>query len=371
MKEYIPKHFYNKYYNPILNECLEKLEEDFQKNFYVEIELYVKNFENICNKIIQQYPNFKVGYIMYNCMLHKILNHNYSYDIYVYSKDWYFGEEIKIGEYNVNFVYKYFDEVWQKLLSNYRGYVNKIVATDINNLMIEMVKIFNNYVIAILRNSITKATEIKEYKNLNKEQLLYIQCGKFYDNCEFVYKENAEKNIIKIKKELNKSKSKKHIFEDFQNLNFDYFDFEEFDIRYSDFRDSSLKNVNFRFSSLEGAKFNNADLDYSNFSYSAINNVNFENANLTNCKFNFTIMSKGKNKFMNPFLTGFLSSNFNGADLSNSDFSNSILYYIDFTNSILQNTNFENCKLYNCRFTHSQVKDLILNDEQINDLVII
>lgn len=59
MIEYIPEHFYYTYFNPILKETLEKIEEDFQENIENYKNEFILNFKNISKEIKNKYVDKK------------------------------------------------------------------------------------------------------------------------------------------------------------------------------------------------------------------------------------------------------------------------------------------------------------------------
>lgn len=289
-------------------------------------------------------------------MLTKIINKNYNYDIYIYDKDWYLNGDIKIGEYNVEYIYKYYEEMWNKLLKEGLGYIFKVNKTDIKNIMLSIIDKFHNYIVSIMRNSIIELTETEEYRKLNKEEIFNIHTGKFYDIFDLIYKEKENKNIIKIKRWLSKKLDEEYCNEDFRKLELNKIDLERCDLRGADFRESELKEADLSYSILNGAKFKGADLRNSNIISSNLSGVNFENTNLSGSKMTYSIMRKGK---INDLMEiGELEAVLKKTNLTNVDLRNSVFEGIDFREAILENTNFEECTFKECKFKKSQVLNL-------------
>lgn len=368
MLNYIPEHFYNNYFEPILKETFEKVEQDFQDNIQKYKEEFISNFIEISKKINSDYKNIKVSYLSYNLMLTKIINNDYKYNIYIYDKDWYLKGDIKIGEYNVDYIYKYYKEMWDKLLKEARGYVFKINSTDISNIMIKIIDKFHNYIVSVMRNSIVELTEILEYEKLNKENVFNIYTGKFYDVYDLIYTENSEKNIIKIKRWLSKKLEEEYCNEDFRDLDLNNFNLERCDLRGGDFRKSSLQEVDLSYSILNGAKFKDSDLRNSNIISSFLSEVNFENADLSGSKMTYSMVCKGK---INELVeVGYLETNLKNTNLTDVDFRNSVFEGLDFSSSVIKNTNFEECKFKDCIFKKEQLEELNLTLEQMKEIKI-
>ncbi len=368
MIDYIPDHFYYNCFEPILKETLEKMEEDFQKNIEKYKKEFILNFKEVSQKIQKEYADFKIGYLSYNLMLTKITNKNYKYEIYIYDKDWYLKGDIKIEEYNVEYIYKYYEEMWQNLLKEGRGYIFKINSTDINNIMIKIIDKFHNYIVSIMRNSIIELTETEEYKNLNKEKIFNIHTGKFYDIYDLIYTENFEKNQIKIKRWLSKNIEEEYCGQDFKNLELNSFNLEQYDLRGADFRKSQLKEVDLSYSILNGGKFKDSDLRNSTIISSFLSEVDFENADLSGSKMTYSIMRKGK--IDDLVEVGYLETNLRNTNLTNVDFRSSVFEGIDFREAIIENTNFEECKFKDCKFKREQIISLNLTEEQMKGIKI-
>ncbi len=369
MLENIPEHFLETCFVPTLDETLDKLENDFQNNFEKYKLEFIENFKEFCKIVKEEYPELQIAYISYNLMLTNILNHKYKYNIYIYDSNWYLGEQkdIQILQYNVTFIYKYFEEMWLKLLKERKKYIFKINDTDVNNLMLKIINKFHYYIVSLMRNSIVDLTETEEFIKLNKYDEFNIHTGKFYDEFDVIYRENKEKNIIKIKKEINKLE--KYTNKDLKDLELVDIDFSVYDLRGTDFRNSKIINSNLSYKMLAGVKFKNCEITNTSFESSFLSEVNFENANLTGNKLTAIYIYKGKNNKLLDI--GFLSANFNNTNLTNVDFTGSILENIDFTTSILDNTIFENCKLKNCKFTRKQMELINLTEQQKKQIEVV
>ncbi|WP_250278935.1 pentapeptide repeat-containing protein [[Clostridium] colinum] len=366
MIEYIPEHFYSNYFEPILKETLENLEEDFQQNIEEYKKEFILNFKNISEKIKKEHSDTRIGYLSYNLMLTKIINKNYKYDIYIYDKEWYLKGDIKIGEYNVEYIYKHYQKMWDKLLKEGKGYIFKINNTDINNIMLKIVDNFHKYIVSIMRNSIIELTETEEYNNLNKENIFNIHSGKFYDIYDLIYTENFNKNPIKIKKWLNKKLPEEYCNKDFKNLVLNNFNLGKCDLRGADFRKSELKESDLSYSILNGAKFKEADLRNSNIISSFLSEVNFENADLSDSKMTYCIMRKGK--INDEVEVGYLGANLINTNLTNVDFRSSRFEVVDFRSAIIENTNFEECIFQECKFKKEQILNLNFTKEQLEGI---
>lgn len=58
MIENIPKHFMETYFEPTLNEILNKLEYDFQTNFEKYKLEFIENFKEFCSIVKEEFLNF-------------------------------------------------------------------------------------------------------------------------------------------------------------------------------------------------------------------------------------------------------------------------------------------------------------------------
>lgn len=370
MLEYIPKNFYQADFIPKTVKAFKELEADLDKNKAKFKKMFIQNFKEVCDIINENYSKMEVGFIMYNSLVSKFLNGDYSYCIYIYDKDWYMNGDIKVYDFNVRFVFDYFEKLWEEIIKDSKKYVGKINHTDVQNLMIKFIPKFNRYVAIIMREAICEATELVQYKDLRKADTFNLQVGEFYESCDIIHMEHKNKNEEKIKEWLKQKKESEYCFEDFSKIDFQSFDFQQIDLRFCDFRRSILNKADFSYSVLSGAKFKDTTLVGSNLSFCFINGTDFRNADLTGSNFESTMCCAGINDKYYELVLGLKNAVFDGAILRNVSFKNANFENINFTKAIIDGTSFSNAKLYKCVFTEEQAKNLELSAQQRHDIIV-
>lgn len=161
MKREALDQFYENDVKPLLKECVDNLEADFQINKKDLKDEFIASFKEICKEIkkVEVTTGLKTGFIMYNLLRTRILQHQYKYIVVVYDKEWYLKDGVKVGELDVSFFYKHFDTLWQRLLNESRKYVMKISIVDVEKIVFDQLDYFHKYVVEMMRYSIIDAVE--------------------------------------------------------------------------------------------------------------------------------------------------------------------------------------------------------------------
>jgi uncharacterized protein YjbI with pentapeptide repeats len=363
--------FYEKDVAPVLKEILVELEEAFQEEKQELRKGFVESFKKACQEIQDNLPDTEVGFIMYNLLRTKVLQHEYTYSIIVYDEEWYMKEGIKIGEIDVSFAFKYFEKFWQALLSRFRKYVLQITIVDVEHCLLQYLEPFHQYVLELMRYSLLEIVETKEYKALNKAPMFRIEAGEFYEPCDTIHIEEKEKNSLKIQKWLEKNERKAYWFQDFTGLDFSKRHYTNIDLSYADLRESILQEIDLSVSVLMGTKFKKSNLAKANLTLSMLHNATFEEANLEGANLSYCVSFIGKNETTNWKTVGFTGTSFKGSNLKDALFKGATLSGVDFTGAILENTDFEEATLYRSQFTKSQLKEVKLSKEQLAQIKIV
>jgi hypothetical protein len=269
---------------PRVEEKLIHLQEEFEFRKVEWKTQFVKAFEQICQNVIQiQQDTAKVPcYLVFHLMRTRIVKHRYEYMVQMYEEDWYLIEGISVGTLQVDFIFRYFEEVWKELLEVSRKYVRKISEADIQYIMQEQVERFHSYVVKLLRYSILEAIQSDLYSQIIKGERFLIQAGEYYELCDYIHMEYKERDYEKIKSWLQKmERTDTYTFEDFRGIDLSNMEFQEMDFRYVDFRDSNLEGIVFQSCNLEGAKFDGCNLADAIFTECNLTDTRFERCNLT------------------------------------------------------------------------------------------
>ncbi len=365
--------FYEKDVNPIREKVLEALEIDFQVHKWTLKEAFISSFKKTCEEIkkLEETQEFKVGFLMYNLLRTQVMQHQYNYRIYVYDENWYLKDGIYIGELDVSFIYKYYEEMWQELLKCSKKYVLKIGVLDVEHIMLEQLQYFHKYVVGLMQFSLLDALEIEEYIALNKADVFQIQTGEFFEPCDPIHIEAQEKDSFQLKKFIEKNEKGAYYFQDFRGLEMDELMCNGSDLRYADFRESQLNRSSMMCSLLIGTKFKGCQMKEANLSVSMICEANFENADLSNANFQQAVAFVGKNEANAWKQVGFTPTSFKNSNLTQANFQGATLSSVDFTGANLTHTNFQDATLYGSQFTRTQLKMCEFSQKQLEQLKIV
>jgi hypothetical protein len=97
------------------------------------------------------------------------IKRRYVAEIWIYDSDWYFDKkQCIVGECNISFLFIYFDELWDKLLSIRKRYVGKVTACDVTAFMIETLPDFYEYFAFLLHTAVINLSKEKPFVDIAK-----------------------------------------------------------------------------------------------------------------------------------------------------------------------------------------------------------
>ena len=365
--------FHEKDVFPSLEEALNDLEQDFQKNLHQMKKQHLKTFKSVCQNIAeyQDSGQGKVGFLIFHLLRTRILRHDYTYVAMTYDKDWYLNEGVPVGEADVSFIYKYYEELWKKLERESKKYIGQINGADIEGIMLKLLNPFHQYVTELMRCSLMDALETSEYKALDREKHFEIQTGEYFELCDLVYMEEQEKDDEERQSCLEQSQDQSCCFHDFRYLDLRGQSYSGRDLRYGDFRNSNMKEIHLRNCLLIGARFKNSCLREASLMVSMIHDACFEGADLTRAKLQYCVAFTGKNKANKWKSTGFTGVSFKNAILTEADLSGATIMGGDFEGADLRGAIFKDAVLYRSRFSKKQLEECEFSQEQLEQMKIL
>lgn len=365
--------FYENDVKPLLKATLSRLEEDFQQNKEMLKMEFLNSFKDVCIYIkeVERSTGRKAGFIIYNLLRTRMLSKRYEYMVVLYDKDWYLKDGVKVGDLNVQFFYKHFEELWQELLKLYKKYIMQVSVVDVERIMMDQLDSFHKYVVEMMRYSLIDAIETEEYKSLEKEAVMEIQSGEYFEPCDTVHIEHKEKNYIEIIKWLDKKEKGEYCFQDFRGIDLMDRQYQNIDLRYTDLRCSKLDGLDISFSLLMGTKFKSTRMKGANLIFSMISDANFEEADMTGAKLQSCLAFTGKNTVNEWKKVGFTGVSFKNAILKDASFKWANVIGADFEGADLQGAVFEEAKLFRSRFSKEQLEQISLSKEQLEQIEII
>ncbi|WP_346064601.1 pentapeptide repeat-containing protein [Lacrimispora amygdalina] len=362
--------FHEKDVFPSLEQALNDLEQDFQKNLCEMKKQYIECFKIICLNTakIQENGQSRIGFLIFHLLRTRILSHDYTYAVMAYDKDWYLNEGVRVGEADFSFIYKHYEELWKKLERESKKYIGQINGVDIEGIMLKLLNPFHLYVAELMRCSLLEALETSEYEALDREKHFEIQTGEYFELCDLVHMEDKEKDLEERRQRLEQSKDQSCCFQDFRNLDLKGQSYCGRDLRYADFRKSSMEEIQLRNCLLIGARFKESDLRGASLMVSMIHDASFEKADLTRGKLQYCVAFTGKNHANEWKNTGFTGVSFKNAILKEADFSGATIMGGDFEGADLRGAIFKDAVLYRSRFNKKQLDECEFSQEQLEQI---
>ncbi|MDR2022926.1 MAG: pentapeptide repeat-containing protein [Hungatella sp.] len=222
-----------------------------------------------------------------------------------------------------------------------------------------------------MRLSLLDAIETEEYLTLDKEDRFELQAGEYYELCDLIHIEQKEKNLLKIKKELQQSQGQACCFQDYRELDLNNLSCRSTDLRYADFRNSRLNGTDLSTGLLIGTKFKYCAMKGANLMTSMINDANFEKADLTEADLQYCVSFTGKNKANQWKQAGYTGVSFKDSCLAKANFTGATIIGGNFEGANLTGAIFAEAQLYRSRFTQKQLEQCDFSQEQLEQMVII
>lgn len=371
MREQTLEQFYEKDAIPALDDALGHLEQEFQKTRLEQKKKFTDCFRGICTNTAQLRGESKTGFLIFHLMRTKILNHQYSYPVISYDKEWYANKEIMVGELDVSCYYKHYEDLWKRLSRESRKYIDQFCEPDIEQLMLKLLDPFHKYVVELMRYSLLDALETEEYMALRKEDHFEIQSGEYFEPGDLIHLEQESKDRFDVLTTIKQTNDQSCCFQDFKNLDLSNLISRQKDYRYTDFRNSDLQDIDFTNSLLIGTKFKNCSMKHANLMISMIHDACFDQADLTGSNLQYCTTFIGKNKANAWKNTGFTGTSFRHTCLAHTDFSGATIHGADFEGADLTGTVFEGATLYHSRFNKEQLNQCSFTSQQLEQIDLI
>ncbi|TYQ16971.1 UNVERIFIED_CONTAM: putative low-complexity proteins [Acetivibrio alkalicellulosi] len=335
------EHFKQNYLKSYLEEDVLKLEEYYDKYRLQLSEGFIRSFGEICKKIKGMQASGlkdKIGFINYSILRTKIISNNYNYSIYAYDKNWYFDQNECKVEYDVSWAFDFFKEFMNYLEEKRKPYLNKVINSDIERIALNETDFYSKPILKLARHAILEAIKIKEYQEIEKEDVLEIRFGEYKSISEVVYKDDTRiKDSNEMKDWLEEKNLNEYIYEVFKNLDLSEGNYEGIDLTYTDFRGSNLSKSNLKKSILFGSRLGNCNLQKVDFTEAIMTDADFQCADLSSAVL--------------------CNCNMEGTSLEKADLSS-----VDFRGATLRKTCFKGSKLNGARFLMKDIQ--YLDDEQ-------
>lgn len=362
--------FINEHVKKLSLEKILKLEEYYQNNKENLKKDFLKTFIDICKKTQNKE---EIGYITYSMLRTNLIEDNNTYLVEISDETWFLDGKKYISEYNVNFAFKFLNEL-EKELKELRKPYTKIKDFDIEKLILQEASKYNEYIISLARYSLKDIENVEDFSNLKLNKEFEVRVGEFRDITETVFKKDIRKKDSILIKEFfeEKDPDDTYSYEIYKNLNLRNGDYSDNDFRYSDFRKSDLSKSNMKNCILTGVDFRECKLEKVDFRDSYIYEANFENADLKGSNFSRSTGYKGllqgflKEKWTMP---GFEKVNFKNSNLENVKFKNADLKGVVFKGANLKGTSFQGADLREAIFSKDDKNIISLSEKQVKNII--
>ena len=348
---------FNRQANIRKNEYLLKTEMLFKANKNRWFDDFTRHFLDTCTQIrvLQGTATLNaMSYFSYIMLYNNFINRRYVAEIFVFNEKNYLSKSQQmIGEYDISFLFVYFDEMWDDLIGLRKRYVGKVSARDVTCFMLKALPDFYSYLIIIARFVVMENADNELFASIDKNEIFKVKVGDYMSKNTTVYAENKIKDTDKLAKWFCERLYSTYICGDYSGLDFSGKTFTFADFRWSQFKRSALNNTNFGSSDLSGVIFRGANMERCCMDYCSIYQADFSNANLKNASFKNAWAKAGLINNVEWQAVGFLPTNyrnadltgadFTGADLTGADFTGAVLNGADFTDAILDNAIFDGC----------------------------
>ena len=345
-------------FETMCNESLLKTEVLFATQKQTWMLSFAEHFQLMCADVVklQNDSSFPEVARMEYTMLHtNFINRRYVAEVWIYDDDvpYITKNQRMIGEYDISFLFIYFDELWKKLLLTRKRYAGKVRAVEIKSLMMQAMFDFFSYVIKIVRYSIADYVNKAPFTDIVKAETFRILVGHdMTDDPIPVFTKSTNKDAQTLAEWFQKRlRENEYRFEDYSDLDFSAYFFPLSDFCFSHFRNSYLNNVGFEKSMLIGTCFYKAYMENCRLDNCVVYEADFSYAKLKGASFTNVYGNAGA-LFIDIWRdAGYLPVRFRYADLTNVNFKSAGLAGADFTGANLANADFTGAVLTNADFT--------------------
>ena len=325
---------------------------------------FTEHFKALCTDIVNMQNSSaiqSVSYLDYTMLYTNFINQRYTAEIWLYGDDWYCDKKQQIvGEYDLSFLFIYFDELWKKLLFLRKRFVGSVSAMEIKSLVLQSLPDFYSFFISIVRFAIRDSLDKKPFIDIIKNDDFRICVGDYMANTEMVFVESKKKDAEA--KAISFEKQHDFTFKDYSCLDFSGHSLTFLEFSYSHFNCSCFSNGTLEGSDLTGTNFRKAQMENCCFDDCSIYEADYSYAMLKKASFINVLGSAGFLNKKELQHVAFLPTSFRYAELTNSDFRCSDLTGADFTGAILCGADFTDAVLDGADFTDAVLDGAIFND---------
>lgn len=272
------KGIYEEKVTPVLQEYLTMFSDDYDKNREKWKKQWIALLENQVIQALEE-RQMQMSYLHFHLLRTRLLCGDYRYAVNCYDEDWYLKEPVKLADWDVSFVYQYFQKFRERLDREYKQLDIRLCEVDVECFLMWSVKEFHAYIVKLLRYSRLSLFQSEFYRRnqvMEERGIFHLLSGEYFDFCEFIYKEtmNTDRKEL-VEQILDRRQEDTYNFNDFRGICLENGTLEQYEFQYSNFTGAHFRNVIFLECDLKGAVFREATFE----------NVRFERCNLTEAIF--------------------------------------------------------------------------------------
>lgn len=229
-----------------------------------------------------------VCFLYFSMLKADLISRNYRIQLLGLDMSWYVdGNPVEIyidaGE-----LFAPFDEFWDELLQENKGYGILVNEYDIRNLLFDQLEIIDNMICQILRYRLRDWEKKGIFEPVPLAPYWTLRWGEYRDRSEILLQtDRVEKSADIWKKELMEAVRKpgKMVFSYWYKGTYENRTVKDLDLRFVTFEDSTLENIVFQNCNLEGSRFPGCKLTGCSFE-----GCNLWGADFRKCNFEQTSM---------------------------------------------------------------------------------
>lgn len=175
------------------------LNKEIDDNYKSILEKYISEITDILKNILKTQNEKKIGnidIILFVLSRVHIDNDNFIYPVLIYDESMEISEYNEISKIDVSFLYKYLNDIKQKVYTEYKKYIREnIIIPEIERELYKYLKYFNMYFVNILRD-VFNNEEVKALINdIKKADIFAVIQGELSEKPYCICEYKNEKSV--------------------------------------------------------------------------------------------------------------------------------------------------------------------------------
>lgn len=350
--------YYHNVFLPVMSEVYTKVKADMEEHGEQIKDTWIGELQNIYEKIceMQEKMQFqKVGLVSVSFLRTRYLEGNYKYAVYAYEEDGFAGKEIRVGELDVSYFFKYHRETLERLQKEAKKYFGKVTSRDVERLMLEEVGRNTLFSYSLFRKWKSSLFEMEAFRNIKKAQTFQIVLGEYFEPVYVMYEQDI--SVDRRKKRRRLCREKIQYLEKYADINLDGSFLETMDFLDATFEDASMRNSEWINCAAQGTVFRHVILTGARFYQCMLQESIWFESDMRDVVFEECLFYKGESGTRKQFIPDYREVTLEGCNLDGTKFVRCNLAGMDFTKSNIENCIFEDCELTGCIFTGEQIRN--------------